>query len=117
LLPHPPVHADLAPAAALAAADEHRSTAAVEVRLAERERLMDAQPGSPEHDNERTQATAVCCVAGGSHHGDDVLDGWRVGGIANALVARRSTGVEPGIVAGERRRPAASSSDSVMRFS
>jgi hypothetical protein len=48
LLPGPLVHADLAPAAALAAADEQRAAAAVEVRLAERESLVDSQSGSPE---------------------------------------------------------------------
>jgi hypothetical protein len=37
---------------------------------------------------------AVCCLAGGAHHGDDLFDRWRVGRVANALVARRSTGVE-----------------------
>jgi hypothetical protein len=33
-------------------------------------------------------------VAGGAHDGDDLLDFRRIGGIAEALVTRRSTGVE-----------------------
>jgi hypothetical protein len=36
---------------------------------------------------------------------DDLLDGGWIGGIATALVARRSAGWKPGIVAGDRRRP------------
>jgi hypothetical protein len=38
--------------------------------------------------------------AGVAHDGDDLLDGGRVGGIADALVARRAAGV----VAGHGRR-------------
>jgi hypothetical protein len=49
LVPGPVVHADLAAAAALAAADEHCAAAGVEVSLGERERFVDAQPGAPEH--------------------------------------------------------------------
>ena len=49
LLERPVVHADLAPAAALAAADEERPAARVEVGLGERERLVDAQAGAPDH--------------------------------------------------------------------
>jgi hypothetical protein len=67
LLPGPLVHADLAPAAALAAADEQRAAATVEVCLAERESLVDSQPGSLEHDDQRPQAMAVCSLAGGAH--------------------------------------------------
>ena len=46
-LPPPIVHADLASASALAAADEQRATSVVEVGLGEGERLLDAQTGSP----------------------------------------------------------------------
>jgi hypothetical protein len=47
----PRVHADLAAASALAAPDQHSTTAPIEIGLGERERLVNAQPGTPEdHD-------------------------------------------------------------------
>jgi hypothetical protein len=49
------VHADLASAPALAVAHEHRSAPRVEVMLAEQERLLDAQPGTPTNDDDRPQ--------------------------------------------------------------
>jgi hypothetical protein len=52
LLPPPRVHADLGPPAALAAAHEQRPTPRVKVALAESERLLDAQPAAPEHDDQ-----------------------------------------------------------------
>src|SRR5215207_8094592 len=51
LLPRPVVHPDLAAAAALAAPHEQRTAARVKVALGERERLVDAQPGAPQHDD------------------------------------------------------------------
>jgi hypothetical protein len=48
LFPAPLVHPDFASAAALAAADEDRSAAMIEVVLGERERFLDAQAGAPE---------------------------------------------------------------------
>jgi hypothetical protein len=74
LFPGPVVHADLAAPAALAAADEQRSAARVEVGLGERERLVDAQAGAPEHDDQAAQPAAVDAVAGTAHDGDDLLD-------------------------------------------
>jgi hypothetical protein len=55
LLPAPLVHPDLAPAPALAAADKYRSAPRVEVVLGQRERLLDAHPGAPQHDDHRAQ--------------------------------------------------------------
>jgi hypothetical protein len=55
---------------------------------------VDAQPGSPEHDDQSTHPHAVRRGAGLAHDGDDLLDGRRIGGIPTALVARRSAGVE-----------------------
>jgi len=54
------------------------------------------------------KASAVAIGADLAHHGDDLLDRRRVGRVAQPLVAGRSSGVVPGIVAGERRRPAES---------
>ena len=62
LLPAPLVHPDLAPAAALAVADQDRSAPVVEVVLGERERLLDAQPGAPEDDDHRSHAPAVTVI-------------------------------------------------------
>jgi hypothetical protein len=78
---------------------------------------VDAQAGAPEHDDQPTEPLAVGAIAGGAHDRDDLLDGRRIGRVAKSLVARRAPGVEAGRVAGERRRPAASSSSSVIRSS
>ena len=50
----------------------------------------------------------------GAHHGNDLLDIRRIRRVAVPLVARRVAGVESGHRRGDRRRPAASSSNSVM---
>ena len=46
LSPAPGVHADFAAASALAATDQHRAAALIEIGLGERERLVDPQPGT-----------------------------------------------------------------------
>jgi hypothetical protein len=53
LLPGPAVHADLAPLAALAVADQDASGRAVEVTFGEGDRLADSQAGAPQQDDER----------------------------------------------------------------
>jgi hypothetical protein len=53
LLPAPRVHADLTAASALAVGARAATRAGVEVALAERERLLDAKPATPEHDDQR----------------------------------------------------------------
>jgi SNARE associated Golgi protein len=68
--------------------------------LGQRERLPDPQPGPPQHDDHRAQPEPVAVLAGVAHHGDDLIDRRWVGGVANALVARRA----PGVVAGHGRR-------------
>ena len=51
--------------------NEQRPAPRVEVAFAQRERLLDAQPGSREHDDQRPQASAVAItldeVASGAH--------------------------------------------------
>src|SRR4051794_40750262 len=94
LLPGPVVHADLAPAAALAATDQHGAPPRVKISLGERERLADPQPGAPEHDDQGAQAPPVDRLAGGAHDRDDLLDRGRVRRVADPLVAWRATGVE-----------------------
>ena len=58
LLPRPVVHADFAAADALAAADEDRAAAGVEVGLGEGERFVDAQPGIVAGDRRRPAASS-----------------------------------------------------------
>jgi hypothetical protein len=52
---------------------------------------------------------AAAITAGLAHDGDDLIDGRRVGGVALALVPGAIPVRNPGVVAGDRRRPAASS--------
>jgi hypothetical protein len=86
--------------ATLAAAHQDRAAPLVEVALGEREPLLNAQPGAPQHDDHRSQAPAVGIVTGVAHDRHDLIDGGRVGPIPQYLVARRA----PGVVAGHRRR-------------
>jgi len=53
LLPGPGVHADLATAPALAAPNEKRAAAMIEVALGKGERLLDAQSHAP-HDHDQS---------------------------------------------------------------
>jgi hypothetical protein len=49
-------------------AHEQRLPRRIEVALAKRERLLDAEPGAPEHDDQRSQASAVAIVGSPAHH-------------------------------------------------
>jgi len=71
--------------------DKQRTASLIEVRLGERERFLDAQPGSPEDHDQAAQPAAVCTVTGSSHHGNDLLDSRRIGWVPQALVTRRAT--------------------------
>ena len=66
----------------------------IEIALGERERFLDAQAGAPQDHDQPAQAATVRAVAGGAHDGDDLFDLRRIGRVAQALVARRATGVE-----------------------
>ena len=102
LLPAPGIHADLAAATALAVAHEQRPAPAVEIALAERQRLGDAQAAAPEDHDQGAEPVAVGVIVGLSHHGNDLFHGRWVGGIEPPLVAGRTSGV----VAGHGRRRA-----------
>jgi hypothetical protein len=104
LLPCPTVHADFAPATALAAPHEHRAAGLVEIAFGQLERLVDPEPGSPEDHDQGPHPAAVRPVARSAHDGDDFLDLGRVGRVAVAFVAGRLAGVE----SGHRRRRSAS---------
>jgi hypothetical protein len=71
---------------------------------------VDAQPGSPENDNQPAHPYAVGRGAGLAHDGDDLLDGGGSAGYRRRLLRGGRPDWKPGIVAGDRRRPAASSS-------
>jgi hypothetical protein len=103
VLPGPLVHTDLAPAPALAAAHEQGPATVVEVRLVERERLVDPKPRSPQHDDQTTQPASVAPVTCRAHDRDDLLHGRRIGRIALSLVTRRAASVKAGH--GRRRPP------------
>src|SRR3954452_19129962 len=62
LLEAPVVHADLATAPAFAAPDQHGPAAAVEIELVEVQRLLDAQPGAPEDNDQRACPGAMVSV-------------------------------------------------------
>jgi hypothetical protein len=106
--------ADLATTRALAAADQHCAAAWIEIALGQSQSLLDAQPGSPHDHDQSAKATAVRRVAGSAHDGDDLFDLRRIGRVTQALIAWSVTGVDSGIVAGDRRRPARSSRSSDM---
>ena len=99
------VHADLAPLAALALSDQDRAAASVEVGFGQGHRLADPQSRPPEHDEQPSQPQPVLCFARLAHDRDDLLDPRRVGRIAKASVARRTSGVEAGQCCG-RATPA-----------
>jgi hypothetical protein len=115
LLPRPPIHADLPPLAALAATDENAAASSIEVALGQRECLADAQTGAPKHDDQRSGPQSVCRAARDAHDSDDLLNGWRSAGYRRPLLRGGRPQCKPGMVAGERRRPAASSkTESIM---
>jgi hypothetical protein len=99
-----------AAAPALAPTHQHRATPPVQIGLGQRRRLADSKLGVPQHDDQTTKTLPVQGLAGGAHHGDDLLHARRVRRVAHPLLTRggRPTS-NPGRVAGERRRPAASS--------
>jgi len=105
LLPSPGLHADLAPAPALAVADRQRSAPVVEIMRAERERLLDAQPSAPQDNDHRPHAPAVTVIGSVTHHRHDLVHRGRVGRVSESLVAWRAAGV----IARQRRRRAAAS--------
>jgi len=113
LRPGPAIHADFATPAALAVANENRAARAVEIGLGEVESLTDPQAGPPEDDDQRSQTRPVRAIPCGTHYGDDLLDGGRVGRVAQALVPRRPTLVK---ARHRGRRPALPSSVVQDRF-
>ena len=56
--------------------------------LGERERVLDPQPGAPQHDDQSVDAMAVAIVPGLAHDRDDLIDRRRVRRVGLTLVAR-----------------------------
>jgi hypothetical protein len=106
VLPSPGIHADLATSAALPAPDQNAPAGRVQVALGKRQRLIDSQSCAPKQHDQRSSPQSRCAIAGGTHNGDDLLDGRRVGRVAPALVAWRAAAMKAGH---GRRRPAATS--------
>jgi hypothetical protein len=57
---------------------QHAAAPGVQVGLGERERLVDPQTGSPEHDEQPAHPPRVTAIACAAHHGHDVIDGRRI---------------------------------------
>jgi len=74
--------------------DHDRPASFFQIGLGERERLVDPQPGTPEHDDQPVEAIAVPGVASVAHDRDDLIDRRRVSRVALPLVPGRPTGVK-----------------------
>jgi hypothetical protein len=75
-------------------AHQDGASAWVQVAFVQGERLADAQPGAPRHDDQATQPHGVRIVACGAHDRDDLLDRRRISRIPQALIAWRTALVE-----------------------
>jgi len=60
-------------------ANEQRTAPLVEGVLGERERFLDPEPGTPQHDDHRAQPPAVTIVGRVAHDRHDLIDSGRVG--------------------------------------
>jgi len=77
----------------LSSPNEHGAAAAIKIALLERERFTDPQPGAPEQDDQRAKPVSLGAVADRAHDGDDLLNGWWIGRVLLAIVARRAASV------------------------
>jgi len=99
--PPPRVHPDLA-TIVLPMSDQNRPALFLQIGLDQRQRLIDPQPGPPQHNDQPVDAIAVPGMGSVAHDRDDLID---VGGSAVALtvVPRRP----PDVKGRQRRRRAA----------
>jgi catechol 2,3-dioxygenase-like lactoylglutathione lyase family enzyme len=79
-------------------------TAAAAAVLDEWESILDAHGGAPQHHDQTADTSPVDPVPGLAHDRHDLLDGRRIGRVADPLVARRAPGEIPG--QGGRRQTA-----------
>ena len=96
--------------AALAVPDEDRAARSVKVALVQIECFADPQPARHSRTINARRRCPSGRSSGSAHYGDDLLNRWRICRVLLAFVLGRSAAVIAGIVAGERRCPAASSS-------
>ena len=97
LFPTPIIHADLAALTALAVTHEQGSAALVEIALGEFESFRDAQPSTPQNDDEAAHPITVDASAGVAHHSNDFLNPRGIRRVAQTLVTWRA----PCVVAGK----------------
>jgi hypothetical protein len=62
----PRVHADLAAPPALAASDQERAATLIQIGFSQGERLLDAQTGPPQDDDQTAQSVAVRALSSGT---------------------------------------------------
>ena len=96
------VHPDLATPVTLPMPDQQTPSPLVQVRLGQRERLMDPQTGSPQHNDHPPHPPTVTTVCGVAHEGDDLIDRGRIRRVPVALVRWDPAGA----MGGHRRRRA-----------
>ena len=68
--------------------DKDRAAALVQIGLGQRQRLLNPQPGAPQHDDQRVETMAVASMRSLAHDRHDLIGRRRVGEVALALVAR-----------------------------
>src|SRR5947207_9479665 len=90
LLPAPVVHAGLAPLAALSATDEKGTALRIETCLRQVERFVNAEPRTPQDDDQTAYPRAVRAGTGLAHDRDDLLHSRWVRRVAQSLVSRRA---------------------------
>jgi hypothetical protein len=118
LFPGPVVHADLAARTALAAPHQQRSAPRVQVGPGERERLVDAQPGALQHDDQAAQPATVGRVAGVPQDGQSPrswVDRPDSASPCCAATARRGTSVGWRVSDGGRRHRAIARTWALLR--
>ena len=91
LFPAPSVHGDDPSPPALARSDQNRPLSELEIHLAERQGLGDAEPSPPEDDDQPSHPQAVRSLSCLTHDGDDLFNAGRVGREPPAL---RSQGID-----------------------
>jgi hypothetical protein len=109
MIPSPCIDSHFAALAALPTAREDAATRRIEIALHEGERPADPRSGAPEQDDERPRTQPGRAIAGGTHDRHDLFHRWLIIGISEPLLRGGRPQCKPGMVAGDRRRPAASS--------
>src|ERR1700716_3450385 len=74
--------------------DKNRSALFLQIGLGQRQRLVDPQPGTPQHNDQPVEAIAVPGVGSVAHDRDDLIDRRRGSRVALTLVPGRPTGVK-----------------------